>query len=576
MKALIEKLVTQALDTLGIESEARGPVAIERARNPEHGDYATNAALVLAGATGEEPRALAAKIIAALPASKLVAKTEIAGPGFINFCLAPTAWHAELARILAAAERYGTSDTGGGGRILLEFVSANPTGPLHVGHGRNAAYGDSLARILAAAGYRIEREYYANDAGRQADILAVSVWLAVLALAGETPHSPGAGYPGDYIRATAEQIAPQFEGHLVRPWPEIAAGLPPDAPVGDKEAHMDALIARARTLLGEDYARLRRAALDVQIAVIRATLDRFDVRFDRWFSEETLVAGEAVAHALERLAASSHTYEADGALWLASSKLGDEKDRVLRRRDGSTTYFASDVAYHLDKLERGNDLLIDVWGADHHGYIARVRAAIEALSGRRDAFEVRLIQFVTLSSGRMGKRSGNFVTLDELLAEAGADAARFFYLARSHDQHLEFDVELARARTSDNPVYYVQYAHARVASVWRQLAEKGYAWNEADAADNLARLVEPQEIALLNRLARFPEVVATAAAQRAPHAVAHYLGEVAQAFHVWYNSCTFLVEDAALRNARLALAQATRHIIANGLGLLGVSAPERM
>ena len=478
--------------------------------------------------------------------------------------------------MLDAGKVYGRREDPAGTRVLVEYVSANPTGPLHVGHGRNAAYGDSLARILAAAGFRVDREYYVNDAGRQADILAVSVWLSALAEAGEPAQVPAAAYPGGYIRRTAQRLAPEFGGRLTRPWERVAAGLPPDGPDGDKEAHIDALIARAKEMLGADYESLRRRALDIQTDAIRDTLTRFNVRFDRWFSEADLVGGGAVDHALERLAERGHTYEADGALWLRTSALGDEKDRVLRRSDGSYTYFASDVAYHLDKLERGHDLLIDVWGADHHGYIARVRAAIEALTGRADAFEARLIQFVTLSSGRMGKRSGNFVTLADLLEEAGADATRFFYLARSNDQHLEFDVELARERTNDNPVYYVQYAHARVSSVFRQLREKGLDWNGERAAAALGRLTAPTELALIMQLARLPEVVAAAAEQRAPHTVAHYLGELAQAFHVWYNSCTFLVDEQELRDARLALARAGQQAIANGLDLLGVNAPESM
>ncbi len=576
LKTHIEAQLAAALDVLDIARDARTAIAVEHSRSTEHGDFATNAALVLARSENRNPRELAAAIVAALPVSERIASTGVAGPGFINFFLTPAAWQAELDRILEAGDAWGKGAAGAGTRVLVEFVSANPTGPLHVGHGRNAAYGDSLARILAAAGYAVGTEYYVNDAGRQADILAVSVWLAALALAGESPRQPAAGYPGDYIRETAAALAPELRERVLRPWSEVERDLPPDEPEGDKEAYMDALIARAQTLLGDDYTALRRAALDRQIAAIRTTLDRLGIAFDHWFSEETLVAGGAITHALARLAERGHSYEAEGALWLRTSAFGDEKDRVLRRSDGNTTYFASDVAYHLDKLERGHDLLIDVWGADHHGYVARVRAAIEALTGRAGAFEARLIQFVTLSSGRMGKRSGNFVTLAELVEEAGADAARFFYLARSNDQHLEFDVELARRHSNDNPVYYLQYAHARIASLFRQLAEKGLSWDAADARKRLALLGETQEMTLIKRLARYPEIVAAAAAERAPHLLAHYLGEVAQGFHVWYNSCTILAEDAALRGARLALADATRIVIANGLALLGISAPERM
>ncbi len=576
MKAFIERIVNEALDRLDIDAKARGPVVVEHSRGSGHGDFATNAALVLAKSARRNPRELAAAIQAALPATDAIEKTEIAGPGFINLFLTPAAWQGELARMLAAGERYGEGDVGRGTRVLVEFVSANPTGPLHVGHGRGAAYGDSLARIMAAAGFEVDTEYYVNDAGRQADILAASVWLALLELAGEAPRLPAAAYPGDYIRATAEQLAPVFGDAIVHSWTEIATALPPDAPEGDKDAHIDALISQAKTRLGAHYPLLRRKALDIQLDAIRTTLERFNVYFDRWFSEASLVTEGAVERALERLAERGHTYERDGALWLETSQLGDEKDRVLKRRDGSTTYFASDVAYHLDKLERGHDIALDVWGADHHGYVARVRAAVEALTGRGDAFEAQLIQFVTLSSGRMGKRSGNFVTLDELLSEAGSDATRYFYLARSHVQHLEFDVKLAREQSNDNPVYYLQYAHARIASLRRQLEEKGMTWDAATADQSLERLRDPHEMALIKRLARFPDVIGSAAIERLPHNLAHYLGEVAQAFHAWYNSQTILMEDPALRGARLALALATQTVIASGLRLLGISAPERM
>ena len=576
MKNLIETLVSEALDTLGVSSDDRGNVAVERARGKGHGDFATNAALVLARVLKQPPRALAETLLEALPESPLVEKCEIAGPGFVNFFLAPAAYHHQLQEILRAGNRWGEQDNPASQRILVEFVSANPTGPLHVGHGRGAAYGDSLARILAAAGHRVDKEYYINDAGRQTDILTVSVWLAALAEAGESPVLPQAAYPGDYIAQTARALPSDIKKRLHHAWPGVAEGLPADAPEGDKEAHIDALIARARSLLGDDYDALKAHSLKLQTEAIRKTLEDFHVEFDRWFSEADLTSGGAVNHALQALEKRGHTYEADGALWLRSSELGDEKDRVLRRSDGSTTYFASDVAYHLDKLERGHDLLLDVWGADHHGYIARVAAAIEALTGRRDAFEARLIQFVTLSSGRMGKRSGNFVTLNDLIREIGTDATRFFYLSRSNDQHLEFDVELAKSHTNDNPVYYIQYAHARIASVFRQLEEKGLDWAPPAGIAELSPLTAATELTMVLQLARFPEVISGAAAERAPHQVVHYLGEVAQAFHVWYNSCTFLAEEAGMRNARLALARACGTTIASGLGLLGVSAPEQM
>ncbi len=576
MKNLIESLVTKALDTLEVPADARSTVAVERARGKGHGDFATNAALVLARTLKQPPRTIAERLVEALPDSPLVTRCEIAGPGFVNFFLAPAAYHHQLQEILEAGNRWGEQDNPNAQRILVEFVSANPTGPLHIGHGRGAAYGDSLARILAAAGHQVDREYYVNDAGRQTDILTISVWLASLAEAGESPVLPQAAYPGDYISRTAQALPADLAKRLHHPWAEVSAGLPADAPDGDKEAHVDALIVRARTLLGKDYDALKSHSLNLQIEAIRKTLEHFHVEFDRWFSEADLTSGGAVDHALQELDKRGHTYEAQGALWLRTSELGDEKDRVLKRSDGSTTYFASDVAYHLNKLERGHDLLLDVWGADHHGYIARVAAAIEALTGRSDAFEARLIQFVTLSSGRMGKRSGNFVTLNDLISEIGTDATRFFYLSRSNDQHLEFDVELAKSHTNENPVYYVQYAHARIASVFRQLDEKELEWSPPTDTAQLAPLTAPTELTLILQLSRLPEVVASAAAERAPHQIVHYLGEVAQAFHVWYNSCTFLTDEADMRNARLSLARACSSTLSAGLGLLGVSAPEQM
>lgn len=582
MKTHLEDLVARALAALPAELLPRAAcparVTVERTRDRAHGDFACNVALVLARAARTRPRELAQAIVAALPASEHVARVEIAGPGFINFFLAPVAYHETVREILARGADFGRSSLGGGARVIVEFVSANPTGPLHVGHGRNAAYGDALANLLAATGHVVHREYYINDAGRQADILAVSVWLRYLERCGETVAFPASGYPGEYVKDIAARLYERDAERYRRPATELARGLPRDeAEGGDREAYIDALIARMRGLLGaDDFEVVQRTALEAQIADIRATLEAFGVRFDRWYSERELVRGGAVEHALAALRARGHVYEKEGAVWLATERLGDEKDRVLVREDGSYTYFASDVAYHLDKVERGFDRLIDVWGADHHGYIARVRAAIEALTGRGDRFEVALIQFVTLAQGRMGKRSGNFVTLKDLLRDAGRDATRFFYLNRSNDQHLEFDVELARSQTNENPVFYVQYAHARICSVFKQLGERGLAWNRERGLAALGRLVESHEDALMTSLARFPEIVELAATSRAPHHVAHYLRELANDFHTYYNAHPFLVEDEMLRDARLALVAATREVLRNGLALLGVSAPESM
>ena len=531
---------------------------------------------------------MAELIVKHLPASRRVIKVEIAGPGFINFFLAPDAFQAVVPEILAAKENFGrVAKTRG--KVMVEFVSANPTGPLHVGHGRGAAFGDSLANILDAAGHQVHREYYINDAGRQADLLALSVWLRYLELHGETLPIPARAYPGDYIRETAQKLSAGSGRMLHKTAAEVLQGLAPEPPAqddadeaaaatlkGQQESHADALIARAKKLLGPLYATLLDFALNEQLEKIRATLADFGVRFDHWQSERELVQRGAVAHALDRLRTAGRVYEDGGAQWLRTKDHGDEKDRVLIKADGSATYFANDLAYHVDKLERGYETLLDVWGADHHGYIARVRAAIEALTGRKDALKVQLMQFVTLSSGRMGKRSGNFVTLDDLLREAGRDETRFFYLLRSHDQHLEFDIELARSKSNDNPVYYVQYACARVASVFRQAAERGLVWDAACVKDCLHRLSEPQEKVLLTQLNRYPELIQDAAAQLAPHMLTFYVRDVADAFHGWYNAQQFLVDDAELRNARLALVAATGQVLKNGLGLLGVSAPDKM
>jgi len=592
MKAHLHDLLRAALDALLAEAgvEAAPAVQLDATKDAKFGDFQTNLALQLAKPLGLAPRAVAERLVKALPASAQVARVEVAGPGFINFFLAKAAFQAVVASVLAQKEAYGRDDSGSKGRLMVEFVSANPTGPMHVGHGRGAAYGDSIANLLAATGWTVHREYYINDAGRQVDILAVSVWLRYLEECGEVLPFPARGYPAHYIRLTAQKLKEQLGIELKHAAAEVFAGLAaePSIPEGaddalketvkrQQESYIDTLILRARKLLGAGYETVQRSALDDQLAVIRTTLDRFGVRFDHWASERELVASGFVAKALTRLEEQGLTYEKDGALWMRTEAYGDEKDRVLVKADGAATYFCNDLAYHIDKLDRGWSMLMDVWGADHHGYIARVRAAIEALTGRKDALNVQLIQFVTLSSGRMGKRSGNFVTLKDLIDEAGKDATRFFYLMRSHDQHLEFDIDLARSQSNDNPVFYVQYAHARICRVFEQLRDKGGVFKEADAEAALTRLDNEHEKALLTLLSRYPELLRKAAADCQPHALVFFLREVAEALHAYYNVHRFLVDDdAELQNARLALIAAVGQVIRNGLAILGVSAPERM
>ncbi len=583
MKKEIEGLLAEALSALRgqLQQDFAIEGRLERARDPRHGDFATNAALLLAKPTGMNPRALAERIIALLPGSALVESVSIAGPGFINFRLGQRAFEQETADILAAGAAYGRSDAGAGRRVLVEFVSANPTGPLHVGHGRHAAYGASVANLLEATGHQVHREYYVNDAGRQMDILAASVWLRYLEALGEEFPFPANGYRGGYIQPIADQLVAREHARLRRPASEVFADLPPDAPEGDKDEYIDAVVARMRTLLGEDdYRAVHKLGLDEILADIRADLAEFGVTFDNWFSERSLTDLGLVAECIDRLKSDSHAYERDGALWFRASALGDEKDRVVVRDNGQTTYIASDIAYHLGKRQRGHDLLLDILGADHHGYVARVRAGLEAMGEPGECLEVRLVQFAILYRGgekvQMSTRSGEFVTLRELRDEVGNDAARLFYVLRSNDQHLDFDLELAKSRSNENPVYYIQYAHARVRSVFRQLTEKGLQWSVDEGIAGLHLLQADHERVLMATLGRFPEVVELAATNRAPQNIVHYLRELAQDFHTWYNAETFLVDEAALRSGRLALAEAARIVIANGLALVGVSAPESM
>ena len=586
MKKTLEALLETTFDNLvsqgTLPADAPRKIQVERTKDRSHGDFATNLAMLLSKPAGMKPRDLADKIIAALPANAAITQVDIAGPGFINFFMSADSRFAVVRQALEDATAFSSPNVGNGEKVLLEFVSANPTGPMHVGHGRGAAYGSALANLLKATGYEVHREYYINDAGRQADVLAVSVFLRYLEACGQTVKIPSRAYPGDYVKDCGAALKAQAGEQYLRLYSDVMANLPDD-PEGDgddiktkKELHLDALIERVRTLLDSDYRKVQQFALDMQMDSIRATLQAFNVEFDQWFSERSLLDTGAIGHALNLLKERGHTYEKDGALWLATSNLGDEKDRVLVRDNGIHTYFAADVAYHLNKLERHFDTLVDVWGADHHGYIARVRAAIDALTGQGDRFHVALIQFVTLSSGRMGKRSGNFVTLAQLIEEAGNDATRFFYLTRSPEQHLEFDIDLARSQTADNPVFYLQYAHARVCSMVRELGERSYQYDQKAGLAALADLPEASAEDLAKRIAAWPEAVATAARNRAPHQLTHVLRELAQEFHAWYNGNKVLVEEANLRNGRLALAIAVKNVIANGLTLLGVSTPEKM
>jgi arginyl-tRNA synthetase len=583
LKEQIVELIRRALAALpaGSLPEPLPPIEIERTRDAAHGDFASSIALKLARSARRNPRELAQSILAALPASPLVARTEVAGAGFINFHLAPAAYTAELEAIRARGAAYGRSEVGGGKRVLVEFVSANPTGPLHVGHGRHAAYGASLASLLSTVGFAVTREFYVNDAGRQVDILAVSVWLRYLELCGETVPFPSNGYRGDYLRPIAQELLDVEQRRLARPGNKVFSELPADAPAGDKERHIDALIERSRALLGKEaFDRVLTFSLQRMLAEIRADLGEFGVEFENWYSERSFVASGAIDRALERLRTDGHVYEKDGALWFRASAFGDVEDRVVVRENGAKTYFASDIAYHFDKRARGFEQLIDVLGADHHGYVARVRAGLAAMGQPAECLEVLLIQLVTLYRGEeklaMGKREGQFVTLRQLRTEVGNDAAHFFYLMRSNDQHLDFDLELAKKRSTDNPVFYVQYAHARVASLMKEVQARGLTYDAKLGHAQLQLLTTPQETALLKALSAYPEVLQDAANNRAPHLIVHYLRTLASDFHKNYEANRIIGAPTELLNARLALALGLQQVVRNGLGLLGVSAPESM
>lgn len=583
MKHELENLLRAAREKLAAEGSipaGAGDIEVQRTRDPKHGDFSSNLAMTLAAPAKRKPRDIATMLVERLPESVLVERVEIAGPGFINFFLKQDARLSVIAEILARGEGYGRGQPRSG-RVLLEYVSANPTGPLHVGHGRQAAFGATLFNLLSAAGFDVQREYYINDAGRQVDILAVSTWLRYLERCGETIEFPSNGYRGDYLHAVAEKLHAKAGDTLRRPAQKVFESLPPDAPQGDKETHIDALIERARELIGADeFQAVLDLALEIMLADIRDDLKQFGVEFDHWSSERSLETSGAIGRALEVLRKQGRLFMQDGATWFRAAEFGDEKDRVVVRENGQKTYFASDIAYHFAKRERGFERLIDVLGADHHGYVARVRAGLSAMGYAGECLDVVLIQFVNLFRGMekipMGKREAQFVTLRDLRREVGNDACRFFYLMRSHDQPLDFDLELAKSRSNDNPVYYVQYAHARICSVFVQLNERGLRHDRDAGTRSAGRLTEPQELALVTAMARFPEMIEEAALARMPHQVGFYLRELANHFHSYYNSHQILVEDAALRDARLNLISAVRQVLHNGLRLLGVSAPESM
>jgi len=584
MKQHIESLLQTVLRQLQQSGEMPAIPAfiqIDPTRDKQHGDFATNVALLLAKPAQKKPRDIAERIVKLLPPSPYVEKIEIAGPGFINFFMSNKALTDTVVHILKDKEQFGRSKMGREKKVLIEFVSSNPTGPLHVGHGRHAAFGAVIANLLEAVGFKVMREYYVNDAGRQMDILAVSVWLRYLAICDEKIPFPANGYQGGYVKDIAQALYDAQKNNIQIPAAKVLADLPPDEPQGgDKETYIDAVIVRTKELLGDKYAAVFALALNNIVADMRDDLAEFGVHFDSWFSEQGLVDAGGVETALNKLKETGNCYERDGALWFASTNFKDEKDRVLVRANGQKTYFANDVANHASKFERGHDIAIDIFGSDHHGYINRTKAAVQALNINPERLIVLLVQFVSLYRGKeqlpMSTRAGEFVTLRELRKEVGNDAARFFYVMRKNEQHMDFDLELAKSKSNENPVFYVQYAYARICSVFKQLAEKGFSYNAENGMAHLDRLTTDQERQLLNTLSRYPDMIINAALEYEPHQITHYVRDLAADFHAYYNSQQFIVEDAALRDARLALISAVKQVLLNGFNMLGISAPESM
>ena len=578
LQDLIKKCI-QDLISKGILIEMPPNVRLDHTKDNSHGDYATNIALMLSKQAKMKPVDLAKIIVDQLEESSFINKIEIAGPGFINFFISDESSSSVVSEIIDQGALYGSSEIGQGKKVLLEYVSANPTGPLHVGHGRGAAYGATISNLLRAVGFKVDNEYYVNDAGRQMDILAVSIYLRYLSLCGENLRFPDNGYQGQYIKDIAQVIYESSGEEFYKKLDLIFANVSKDGSEGgDKESHIDGLIENSKSILGDSFRAIFQVGIESILGGIKSDLSEFGVVFEKWFSEQSLIDTGLSESCISKLKESQKVFEKDGALWFKTTNYGDEKDRVVVRDNGNHTYFASDIAYHFDKFERGYDKIINVWGADHHGYISRVKASIDALGHSPDKLEILLVQFANLYRGgskvQMSTRSGSFVTLEDLRKEVGNDAARFFYILRKSEQHMDFDLDLAKSKTNENPVYYIQYAHARICSVFRQANEKEMEVDHSQA--NLSLLTEGIEKNIIKELSRYKSVLESSAIQYEPHQLAYYLRDLSTHFHSYYNACKFIVEDKHLTQARLSLIHATRQILINGLSILGVSAPESM
>jgi arginyl-tRNA synthetase len=587
MKDTVTKIIQVALSIVAkkLNVDVKNiNIQVTSTKQKTHGDYACNIALILAKKAKVNPREIAANIIKEINAPDVIEKTEIAGPGFINIFLKNQIQFSIIPQIINQGKKFGDLSIGENKKVNIEYVSSNPTGPLHVGHGRGAAIGSAIASILKKAGFDVTREYYVNDAGRQMDILAVSIWLRYLEQCGCKITFPVNAYKGDYIHTIASDLMKQFSEELTFPIKKIFSNLPEDynqkTDTGNKEIYIDTLIARSKNLLGNRYSIIHKFGLEEILKTIKLDLKNFNVEFDCWFSEKSLMTSSAVDKAITTLEKNGHLYNKNNAVWFKATQFNDEKDRCLIRENGQSTYFASDAAYLKNKFDRGFDKIIYLFGADHHGYIARLLALGKSFGYDTNKINIPLVQFAVLYRNgkqvQMSTRSGSFVTLRTLREETGTDAARFFYIMRKADQHLDFDLDLATSKSNENPVYYIQYAHARICSIFKQAETKNIYFDNSVALDNLNLLDKEIESSIANKLAQYPVMIGNSAQKLEPHLITNYLKELANLLHSYYNSERFILEENNLMQARFALLLSIKSTITNALTVLGISSPETM
>ena len=585
MKNDLIRILKSALKEIGKENGidfSNKKVSIQENKEKAHGDYASNLAMVIAKDLSQSPREVAEKITSLLPSEEWIEKVNIAGPGFINFYLKKDTHNEVLMRIEESGKSFGTNNSGNGERVLIEYVSSNPTGPLHVGHGRGAAFGSVLSELLRIVGYKVDEEYYVNDHGRQMNILTISTWLRYLQQNGQELEFSKKGYQGEYVEQLAKELLK--EERTKYNLKENESDLLELLETQETEEDLDKLIEWGKSFLQENFEEIKEFSLRAIMSSIKEDLKLFGVNHNLWFNESSMYFNKVglpdIDKSIKLLDESGFLYEKEEALWFKSTEFGDDKDRVVKRANGDNTYFASDISYHLDKYDRGYNRIVNVWGADHHGYLPRVSAAMEALGKNQDRLEVVFIQFANLlRNGKkvsMSTRGGEFIPLMELIEEVSSEAARFFYINRKADQHLDFDLDLAKSQTKDNPLYYIQYAHARICGVFETLKKEGRKLNQDLGLDNLDLLNLDKEIEIQKMLLQYPEVISRAAEHSEPHLICYYLKDLSGLFHSYYNSERFLVDNDKLMNSRLFLLKGTKQVISNGLEILGIDAPQSM